>query len=311
MIKIIIAICIAILILAIVLALRKRGAKKKDASPTVKTESPLTIINEKSLETNLPTADEKSIETDSPITTSDLPPTIIGKDGAEMVLIPAGEFQMGGNIVYGTNDLVHTVYLDAFYIDKYEVTNAQYKKFMDATRYKAPYYWDDSRFSAPNQPVVGVTWHDAKAYCKWAGKRLPTEAEWEKSARGGLVGKKYVWGDEWPPPSGAGNFDDSITKDGYEYTSPVGSFKPNGYGLYDMAGNVLEWCADWYGGNYYASSPKSNPKGPRAGEWRVLRGGSWGEKDVNYLRVASRYYFYPASSAFHRLYDDVGFRCVQ
>jgi len=236
--------------------------------------------------------------------------TIIGKDGAEMVLIPAGEFQMGDN--YFIDAEVHTVYLDAFYIDKYEVTNAQYKKFMDATGHKAPKYWNDANYNKPNHPVVGVDWNDASAYCSWAGKRLPTEAEWEKSARGGLVGKKYVWGDEWSPPSKAGNFDDETTvdssrisgySDGYVWTSPVGSFKPNGYGLYDMAGNVWEWVADWYDRNYYSSSPKSNPTGPSSGSSRVLRGGSWDDADDYDLRVAYRDLYVPTSNGSH-----VGFR---
>jgi formylglycine-generating enzyme required for sulfatase activity len=217
------------------------------------------------------------------------PPSIIGKDGAEMLLIPAGDFQMGNpfNNRWDNARPVHTVYLDAFYIDKYEVTNAQYKKFMDAKGYKAPTYWNDTNYNAPNNPVVGVDWNDAKAYADWAGERLPTEAEWEYAARGGLSGKGYFWGDEWPPPKNAGNFADETAKkvrgsrtiygydDGYAYTAPVGKFTPNGYGLYDMAGNVSEWCADWYGSNYYATSPKSNPTGPASGSRRVSRDGSW------------------------------------
>lgn len=121
---------------------------------------------------------------------------IIGKDGAQMILIPAGEFKMGNNFSDPDERPVHIVYLDDFYIDKYEVTNAQYEKFVDATQYKTPIWWSDSNFNAPNQPVVGISWYDAVAYCNWSGKRLPTEAEWEKSARGGLERKKYTWGNE-------------------------------------------------------------------------------------------------------------------
>jgi len=197
--------------------------------------------------------------------------TIQGKDGAPMVLIPAGEFQMGSNDGYSNEKPVHTVYLDAFYLDKYEVTNAQYKKFVQATGHSEPegygygyvkgdYQdgfkpWQDKNFNGDNQPVGCVSWYNAKAYADWAGERLPTEAEWEKSARGGL----------------------------------------DGYGLYDMAGNVWEWCADWCDGNYYANSLKSNPTGPSSGSNRVLRGGSVSYRDIG----GPVYAFY-----------DVGFRCV-
>jgi len=234
---------------------------------------------------------------------AELPRIKIGKDGAEMVLIPAGEFQMGSNDGDYDEKPVHTVYLDAFYIDKYEVTNAQYKKFMDATGHKAPNYWNDSRFNDPKQPVVGVSWYDAKAYADWAGKRLPTEAEWEKSARGGLIGKKYPSGDNLTRDDA--NYDGTGGKDIWEYTSPVGSFAPNGYGLYDMAGNVWEWCADWYDGEYYKVSPKENPKGPASGNWRVIRGGSW-YYVINGLRVANRNSLAPTD-----VHYDVGFRCAQ
>jgi iron(II)-dependent oxidoreductase len=225
------------------------------------------------------------------------------KDDAPMVLIPAGEFQMGDSLDGMSNALpVHTVYLDTFYIDIYEVTNAQYKKFMDATGYQAPNYWNDSNYNAPKQPVVGIDWNDAKAYADWAGKRLPTEAEWEKSARGGLVGKRYPWGNDITHDNA--NYQGTGGKDVWNGASPVGSFAPNGYGLYDMAGNVWEWCADWYGSNYYASSPKSNPTGPGSGSYCVLRGGSWLLYDGN-LRVSIRYNGVPTPTL-----DNVGFRCV-
>ena len=221
---------------------------------------------------------------------------IVSKDGVQMALIPAGEFQTGDGAA------VHKVHLDAFYIDKYEVTNAQYKKFMDATGRRAPAQWNYSSFNAPNQPVVGVNWHDAKAYCEWAGKRLPTEAEWEKAARGGLIGKKYPRGNTITHDDA--NYYGTGSKDRWSYTAPVGSFAPNGYGLYDMAGNVWEWCADWYDAKYYSRSPAQNPEGPDSGKNRVLRGGSW-NLNTSYLLVTKRYNRSPESR-----YDDLGFRCA-
>jgi len=288
----------------------------------------------------------------------EMPKEIIGKDGAKMVLIPAGEFEMGTDPAeipelvkwlknQGVSDAEaslfedetprHTVYVDAFYIDAYEVTNAQYKKFVQATGHKEPegfgidrveggklYLkvgfkpWADKNYNGDNQPVVCVSWEDAKAYAEWAGKRLPTEAEWEKAARGGLVGKRYAWGDEWPPPKGSGNFADETSKkafpnwtiingydDGYIYTAPVGSYKPNGYGLYDMSGNVWEWCADWYDKGYYSISPKSNPTGPSSGQFRVLRGGSWFDGTPDSIRVSYRDRYDPMN-----MFDVVGFRCA-
>ena len=227
-----------------------------------------------------------------------------------MALIPAGEFHMGDPFNEGAADERprHTVYLDAFYIDIYEVTNAQYQKFMDAVGYAGPAYWNNSSYNAPEQPVVGVSWHDAVAYAEWAGKRLPTEAEWEKAARGGLIGKRYPWGDEAHDAGGVyrANYyaGDNSAADGYEYAAPVGSFPSNGYGLYDMAGNVWEWCADGYDSSYYANSPRNNPLGPGSGSSRVLRGGSW--FDITYhLRVSYRSYDDPT-----RTYYYVGFRCV-
>jgi formylglycine-generating enzyme required for sulfatase activity len=232
------------------------------------------------------------------------------KDGAEMALIPAGEFQIGSN--HGDIDErpIHTVYLDAFYIDKYEVTNARYKEFILATGYPTPKPWSDPKNTQPDRPVDGVTWHDAMAYAEWAGKRLPTEAEWEKAARGGLVGKQYPWGDE--APYGQGQY-----RANYDFMKhdvmPVGSFPPNGYGLYDMAGNVKEWCLDEYQEDYYASSPKNNPLAggsltellmdyKNVKTTRVLRGGAWDLYD-NLIRCANRFKSEPNSSA-------GGFRCV-
>lgn len=158
--------------------------------------------------------------------------------------------------------------------------------------------------NAPNQPVVGVNWNDAKAFADWAGERLPTEAEWEKADRGGLVGKKYPWGDTLT--NNDANFGGAGGKDKWDGTAPVGSFAPNGYGLYDMAGNVWEWCADWYDGNYYANSPKSNPTGPSSGQYKVLRGGSCDSSD-DYMRTAYRNYSDPGSTEY---YLSFGFRCA-
>lgn len=247
------------------------------------------------------------------------PKEITSSDGAPMALIPAGAFQMGSSDERQDERPIHTVYLDAFYIDKYEVTNAQYRRFSQARRRNGPEGfgidmeegnkilrfgfkpWEDENFNSDDQPVVCVSWEDANAYAKWAGKRLPTEAEWEKAARGGLVGKKYVWGDQY---KSGGNFADEIF-DGYTYPAPVGSFAPNGYGLYDMAGNVWEWCMDWYDPAYYTQSPKKNPTGPISGNNRILRGGSWVVSDIDFYRVSARYYKCPSYS-----YADIGFRCT-
>ncbi len=230
------------------------------------------------------------------------------KDDAEMVLIPAGEFQMGSNDVSDDEKPVHTVYLDAFYMDVYEVTNAHYKQFMDATEHKVPGYWNNSNYNAPDQPVVGVSWYDAAAYCQWVGVRLPTEAEWEKAARGGLVGKKYPWGDSID--SSKVNYGSNVGK-----PTPVGKYPPNGYGLYDMVGNVWEWCQDGYDSDFYAQSPKNNPVAggiitfvnnsfTNVKILRVCRGGSWGS-DPNYVRVANRSDNYPTYAG-----SLLGFRCA-
>jgi len=255
--------------------------------------------------------DDDEVIKDGP---ADLPESIIGKDGAEMVLIPAGEFEIGDAFNEGDRDELpmHTVYLDAFYMDKYEVTNRLYQKFMDETGHEAPDCWDDDRYNAPDQPVMGVSWYDAVAYAEWSGKRLPTEAEWEKAARGGLNGKKYPWGDSNPDGTQC-NFADKNTgyywsdksvDDGHQYAAPVGSYTPNGYGLYDVAGNVCEWCSDWYDEKYYSNSPERNPTGPRSGTYRVVRGGSF-YSDPYCLRVANRLHSSPARTGY-----DGGFRCV-
>jgi len=212
------------------------------------------------------------------------------KDGAKMCLIPAGEFQMGSNDGLDNEKPIHTVYLDAFYMDKYEVTVGQYKKFDKkfAAWYRDLPDWLSEHLPNDNHPVILVSWDKAQAYCKWAGKRLPTEAEWEKAARGGLVGKKYPWGDEAPDAGGKYRTNSTID-DGYKYSAPVGSFPPNGYGLHDMAGNVYEWCLDAYESDYYNRSQKRNPVNDNftSVKERVIRGGSWNLNGY-YMRVATR-----------------------
>ncbi|MFB0516876.1 MAG: formylglycine-generating enzyme family protein [Candidatus Neomarinimicrobiota bacterium] len=191
----------------------------------------------------------------------------------DMILVPGGKFMMGaaGN---GDHSPVHQVSIDSFYMDKCEVTNAQYLAFCEATNRKLPEFWGMEAFHSgpefPDHPVVGISWSDAAAYAKWAGKRLPTEAEWEYAARGGLVGKDYPGGDKLD--STLANFTMQGVTSG---TAPVGSYPANGYGLHDMAGNVVEWVADNYDKDYYKMSPKKNPAGPEKGKFRVIRGGGW------------------------------------
>jgi sulfatase modifying factor 1 len=282
----------------------------------------------------------KKIEFREPKLNPNTPP---GPAPEGMVWIPGGEFYMGDEDIPGADE-IHLVYVDGFWMDKHEVTNEQYAKFVSATGHKTvaekipdpkdfpdvnelkhlkPFSivfkkpepgrynlathqgWWDIQYGASwkhpegpqstikgreNHPVVHISHDDAVAYCKWARKRLPTEAEWEFAARGGLNRKKYPWGDElkpdgkWMANIWQGKFPLENTKeDGFEGTAPVGSFPPNGYGLYDMAGNAWEWCADWYQVRYYEESPERNPQGPDSGfdpmepgvPKRVQRGGSF------------------------------------
>lgn len=185
-----------------------------------------------------------------------------------MITIPAGQFLMGSNRGDLEEQPVHKIYLDSYQIGKYEVTVRQYRAFCQATARQMPvapsWGWKD------NHPIVNVTWSDAEAYCEWAGGRLPTEAEWEKAARG-TDGRVYPWGNAW---------DNSKCANGQLHltsTAPVGSYLGgmSPYGCLDMAGNVWEWCSDWYGEDYYKTSPNRNPTGPDSGDYRVMRGGCW------------------------------------
>lgn len=248
--------------------------------------------------------------------------TVVGKDGAPMVVIPEGEFTMGTNDV-GSNwhqgnpneSPQHMVKLPAYAIDQFEVTIERYAKFMDATKHEAPPLWDDEAVtSAGDRPVVGVDWADAEAYCKWAGKRMPTEAEWEKAARG-TDGRRYPWGDMQPFVDIA-NYNRGLWVSYPITLVPVTSgvtgmsirhgLKEGGkspYGLFHMAGNASEWVADWYDREYYRASPKDNPKGPAQGEKRAIRGGSWGDPPRN-IRVTARF---AAPPDFRD--QSIGFRC--
>jgi len=233
------------------------------------------------------------------------------KDGSKMVLIPAGSFQMGDHFNEGSvpERPVHAVTLDQFYMDATEVTVGQFREFVNQSGYQWGdewTTWNDVAKRSPGDeyPMVSVTWNDAMAYAKWAGKRLPTEAEWEYAARGGVAGKRYPWGDEISHDDA--NYFGTGGKDQWDsQTAPVGSFEANGYGLYDMAGNAWESCQDWYGKDYYNNSPTKNPPGPATGEYRVLRGGSWYDS-TDTLRVAFRVTYYGPDDRG----DYVGFRCV-
>ena len=208
------------------------------------------------------------------------------KDGAEMVLIPAGEFQMGRPARRNERLPNYPVHVDGFYIDTHEVTLAQYEEFLKRTGHRPLPEETYADAPAPNYPVVNVTWDDAVAYAEWAGKRLPTEAEWEKAARGGFVSQKYPWGNTLPD----GTQSNLGGQDKHERSAPVGSYLPNEFGLYDMLGNVWEWCAD-------TTDPQH----------RVLRGNSWREHRRT-AYITERYLIsYPRQ---HLVGGSVGFRCV-
>jgi formylglycine-generating enzyme required for sulfatase activity len=226
------------------------------------------------------------------------------RDGAEMVWVPAGEFLMGSNGGSEDEKPQRRVYLDGYWIYRNLVTVAQYRRFCQATERQMPdapeWGWQE------NHPVVKVSWDDASAYCKWAGTSLPTEAQWEKAARGG-DGRDFPWGNKfltsnlWSSKKELGDV---------ERSAPVGSFPAGAspYGALDMAGNVWQWCVDWYNPDYYNKGVNRNPMGPApdADQVRVIRGGSWADFESSYFRTSKRFFFAPADRD-----NALGFRCVQ
>jgi formylglycine-generating enzyme required for sulfatase activity len=277
----------------------------EQAIDATSTPAPTTVLNQATVQSKL-------ITPTPTLNPAYIPPSCVEAgeiwtspvDGATLICIPAGEFEMGSN----DNDYkktIHTVYLDVFWIDQTEVTNVMYAQCVSAGGCNLPS--SQTNFNNPsyaNHPVVTVSWYDALNYCSWAARRLPTDAEWGKAARGGLEGMNYPWGDDGPTCT-------TRATNGAQYalcggqTVDVGSFTSNGYGLYDMAGNVWEWVADWYDDYYYNYLPDSNPEGPTSGIGRVLRGGSW-SNSVWDVRSAIRSWNDPSISS-----DFSGFRCAR
>ena len=236
-----------------------------------------------------------------------------------MAAIPAGEFWMGRAQMTWRDALdvvprakmddqpANLIYVDAFFIDKTEVTNAEYAKFVQAKGIRAPWHWPEGKLpqGKEKQAVSNVSWYEALDYCQSLGKRLPTEAEWEKAARGGLDRRPFPWGDvddaggggRGAPPIAALRLDAPIN---------VASFKPNAYGLYDMIGNVMEWTNDWYEQNYYIFMPKKNPKGPETGLYKSVRGAGWADRLGELTTTFYRNFSDPELRAY-----TIGFRCAK
>jgi formylglycine-generating enzyme len=220
----------------------------------------------------------------------------------DLVLIPSGWFWMGSETGQDNERPVHRVWVDEFYLAARQVTNREYRAFVQSTGTQAPPLYEDQHFSHPDQPVVAVSWFEAVNYCKWLNERtgrqhrLPTEAEWEWAARGGKENTLYPWGDE-PPQLRPFYVDRWITG-----PERVARCAPNPFGLFDICENVHEWCTDWYQADFYAHSPETDPQGPKAGERRVSRGGSW-RHHVKIARCAARSSLPPQFK-----YADYGFR---
>jgi sulfatase modifying factor 1 len=232
--------------------------------------------------------------------------TLVGDDEREMVQIPEGPFVMGSKDGDPDEAPEHQAYLSTYYIDKKEVTQGEYDRFVKATKRGKPFvpvFEDDqSKILKPELSAIGRSWADAEAYCRWAGKRLPTEAEWEKAGRG-EGRRRYPWGDQF----GAGNANVDGEEDGFKYLAPPASFESgrSPYGVYDMTGNVAEWVADTYKEDYYQKAPFRNPPGPEEGQHKVIRGGSWRETEHN-ARLSKRF-----QAKMWRTDSTIGIRCAK
>lgn len=229
-----------------------------------------------------------------------------------MVFIPGGEYSRGRTHALPDDGLkwwpvlmrddrpVRKIKIEPFYLDQHEVTNEQYAVFVKATKHRTPYHWPQGKIPEGklNHPVANVSWEDAMAYAKWTKKRLPTEAEWERACRGLAEGSTYPWGDSKPAK-------DLARYNAVDGPAPVGQCKANYFGLADIAGNVWEWCSDWYEKDYYETAPASNPHGPETGRYRVIRGGSWADVE-KYLTCAYRSWARSAERS-----PNIGFRCAK
>ncbi len=275
----------------------ENGARTDTPVPTQEPTSTLTLTTEPTL----PATQTPTVPPDVQVISYQISEV----DGMGMVLVPAGEFMMGSVDGWESEQPVHTVNLPQFWIDQTEVTNKQYQLCVEAGTCDVPgrldsftrhEYYSSDAFA--DYPVINVSWYDAANYCQWVGRRLPTEAEWEKSARG-VDERIYPWGENI-----SCDYANYISCEGD--TAPVGSY-PLGaspYGVLDMAGNVWEWVSDWYYIGYYEKSPLDYPLGPESGAYRVVRGGSWNDYEW-YLRTTARYSYFPDNERV-----SIGFRCV-
>jgi len=279
-------------------------------------------------------SDETDISEMVPEEKYDLPKIIY--DVKKTVLIPGGTFLMGDSDGSADERPIHSVTIGKFYMDETPVTYTDFQKYVDAGGGKT-HYWDYETYNQPEHPVSGLNWYHAIDYCNWRSKiegflpaykltdkldawgyplwelgaltdgyRLPTEAEFEYAARGGLEEKQFPWGNEFDPSFANYDNERGLMKGEWWRLAKVKDTHSNDYGLYGMSGNIWHWTNDWYDSNYYAESVGNNPMGPESGKTKVLRGGSWGSISSDYLRVAKRSYMAPSNYNY-----DVGFRCVR